>query len=191
MYCHVQDYHVEVKSIYVAMLVIKGSVTTRAPATCARSLQKLPINRLCCIFTKFLNGQFTKLLLVISIPVDPNTTQLAFIPSANPRDTEPPEVFLSFTVSVLPPTNVTCQLNETSVAISSLSREVFSKELDTSAGGESPSPATNVTVTIKTRQAGDYQCNIFVFKTSESDYMHLQTTPIHITGWIQLYTLAL
>ena len=130
-------------------------------------------------------------LFIVSIPVDPYTTQLEFVPSAKPKNAEPPEVILSFNVSVLPPTNVTCQLKGDSVTVSSVSREVLSKEYNTSPGDESPSPATNVTVTMKTREAGNYWCNISVFKTSDSGYKYLLTAPIHIAGWIQLYTCIL
>ena len=79
------------------------------------------------------------------------------------RDTDPPEFTLSFNVIVAPPTYVTCQVGNTPVDVAFLSREV-------TAGLYLPpsnaTPVTNVTVTLRTRQAGNYTCTVSVFRSS-------------------------
>ena len=126
-------------------------------------------------------------LIAAAIP-HPNVTELSFIPSTKPRDTDPPEVILSFNVSVAPPTYVTCQVDGTPVDVAVLSHEVAaSKYLPPSTA----SPVTNVTVTLRTRQAGNYQCTVSVFRASmvEGDTNALtspETSPITILGQITM-----
>ena len=106
-----------------------------------------------------------------------------FIPSLKARDTEPPEVIIFFNVTVLPPTYVTCQASGNSVNVSTLKREVSVEELYIPQGVGSTSPVTEVTVTMRTRQEGDYQCSVSVFTTTENNLVYGQTTPVSISGW--------
>ena len=113
----------------------------------------------------------------------PNTvvTGLSHIPSTKPKDTDPPELILSFNVSVAPPTYVTCQVGSTPVDVAVVSREV-------TAGLYSPpstaSPVTNVNVTLRTRQAGNYQCTVSVFRASGNNLTDATTSSISISGSI-------
>ena len=114
---------------------------------------------------------------------NPVLTELLYIPSTKPRDIDPPELILSFNVSVAPPTYVTCQVGSTPVDVAVLSREV-------TAGLYSPpstaSPVTNVTVTLRTRQAGDYECIVSVFRASGNNLTDNTTSPISISGRITM-----
>ena len=118
-------------------------------------------------------------LLTIIAPPNVSFSELSFIPSAEPRYTEPPELILFFNVYITPPTNVTCQVDNFPVNISVLSREVI-------LGVYNPlnyallSPVTNVTVTLRTRQAGSYQCTVSVFRASGDSLPYVQTPPINV-----------
>ena len=118
---------------------------------------------------------------------DPEVTDFTFIPSAKPRDNDPPELIFSFNVSIAPPTYVTCQVDGTPVDVADLSREVTSALylLPNTA-----SPVTSVTVTLRTRQAGNYQCTVSVFRASmESSTKNLtnaRTSLINISGKITM-----
>ena len=81
----------------------------------------------------------------------------------NQRVADPPEFTLSFDVNVTPPTYVTCQVDSTPVNVTALSRQVTSGER---IQGTTNSPVTSVTVTLRTRQAGKYQCLVSVFRAS-------------------------
>ena len=108
---------------------------------------------------------------------------VAFIPSTNPRDTDPPELILSFNVMVAPPTYVTCQVGNTPVDVAALSREVTAGEYLPSS---TASPVTNVTVTLRTRQAGNYTCTVSVFRASGYNLIDAAASSISILGRITM-----
>ena len=68
------------------------------------------------------------------------------------RDANPPVFTLTFNVSNGPPTNVTCTdgSNPFTIASGDLSRVIVN----------GPGSVTQVTVTVRTRQAGTYQCTV-------------------------------
>ena len=115
----------------------------------------------------------------------PNATvsEISFSPSPKPKDTEPPEIILSFSVSVAPPTYVFCEVNNTTVDVTVLSREVTAGEY---LPPNTTSPVTNVNVTLRTRQAGNYQCTVSVFRASGNNLNDVTTSPISILGKIAL-----
>ena len=94
------------------------------------------------------------------------------------RDSDPPEFALNFSVSTFPPTYVTCQVETTQVEIFNLTREVvineYNKSLDLV-------PQINVSVTLRERMAGNYQCIVTVFRSGESN-LTLYTDKISIQG---------
>ena len=114
---------------------------------------------------------------------NPIVTNLTFIPSTKSRDSDPAELILSFNVMVAPPTYVTCQVDDTPVDVADLSREVTSTLYLPS---NTTSPVTSVTVTLKTRQAGGYQCTVSVFRASMTCSTNALndaiTSPINISG---------
>ena len=99
------------------------------------------------------------------------------------RDADPPEFTLSFDVMVTPPTNVICQVDSTPVDVTDLSRQVTSGEYNPPS---TDSPVTSVTVTLKTKQAGNYQCTVSVYRATGSDLTDVSTSPINISGWITM-----
>ena len=108
-----------------------------------------------------------------SVTATPNpviSSSLLFNLPNQSRDTDPPEFTLSFSVMVAPPTNVTCQVGNTPVDVAVLSRKVTSGQY---LPPSTTSPVTSVTVTLRTRQAGNYQCNVSVFRSS---MVHVDTT---------------
>ena len=122
------------------------------------------------------------MLKLAAVP-NPNVSSLSFIPPTKTRDADPPYLILTFSVSTAPPTYVTCEVDTTPVDISVLTREVTTTEyipLDP----KSPLPSTNVTVTLRTRQAGDYHCNVSVFRASGNNVTDVKTPLISITGWL-------
>ena len=126
------------------------------------------------------------MLVATAAPI-PVVSAVSFIPSTKPGDTDPPELILSFSVRVAPPTNVTCQVDSTPMDVSDLSREVtYGEYLPLNP----TSPVTNVTVTLRTRQAGDYQCNVSVLRasmTNTTDYLTDATTsPVSISGRVAI-----
>ena len=108
-------------------------------------------------------------------------SEVSFIPSTKPSDTDPAEFILSFNVSVAPPTYVTCQVDSTPVDVAVLSREVTVGEY---LPPSTASPVTNVNVTLRTRQAGNYQCTVSVFRASGSALNDTTTSPISVSGRI-------
>ena len=104
---------------------------------------------------------------------------LVFGPPSQSRDTDPPEFTLSFAVSVAPPTYVTCQVDGIPVDVTDLSRQVTSGEY---LPPNTDSPVANVTVTMKTRQAGDYMCTVSVFRSSGSNLIDATSDPVSVTG---------
>ena len=99
-----------------------------------------------------------------------------------PRYMDPPEFFLSFEVGVAPPTYVTCQIDGSPLDIAQLSREVTAGEYSTSGESIASSPVTNVTVTLRTRQAGNYQCTVSVFRASGTSLSEVNTSSISVSG---------
>ena len=116
---------------------------------------------------------------------DPNpvVTEVSFIPSTKPRDTDPPKLILSFSVMIAPPTYVTCQVGNTPVDVAVLSREVTAGEYQPSSN---TLPVTNVNVTLRTRLAGDYRCTVNVHRASRNDLNDATTAPISISGKITM-----
>ena len=104
---------------------------------------------------------------------------LSLILSKEPRNSDPPELILSFETFIAPPTYVACQVNSTPVNIAVLSREV-------TAGLYNPpstaSPVTNVNVTLRTRQAGKYHCTVSVYRSSGGNLTDVKTSPLPVLG---------
>ena len=126
-------------------------------------------------------------MLTATATPNPVVTKVSFIPSTMPRDTDPPELILSFNVSVAPPTYVTCQVGSTTVDVDVLSREVTAGEYQPSS---SLLPVTNVNVTLRTRQAGNYHCTVSVYRASMVTGTDMltspETSPITISGRITI-----
>ena len=101
---------------------------------------------------------------------------------------DPPELILSFDVVVAPPTFVTCQVDSTPVDVAVLSCEVTAGQY---LPPNTTSPLTNVTVTLRTRQAGSYQCTVSVYRASGSELKNATTSPINISGRASLEHLLL
>ena len=108
---------------------------------------------------------------------------MTFIPSTYPRDTDPPEITLSFNVSVAPPTHVTCLVDSTPVDVAVLSREVTDGLY---LPPSTASPVTSVNVTRRTRQAGNYECTVSVFRASGNNLTNAATSSVNISGKIIL-----
>ena len=125
-------------------------------------------------------------LLHAAIP-NPVVTEVSFVSSNKPRDNDPPELVLSFNVTVAPPTYVTCQVDNTPVDVAILSREVTAGEY---LPPSTASPVTNVSVTLRTRQAGNYQCTVSVFRANGDNLTNATTSPISISGKIYITTLT-
>ena len=105
------------------------------------------------------------------------------IQSTYPRDVDPPEVILSFKVSVAPPTTVICQIDSTRMDGAMITREVTAGEYLPS---NTSSPVTNVNVTLRTRQAGNYLCTVSTFRASGNDLANANTSSIEFSGVITL-----
>ena len=120
---------------------------------------------------------------IVATP-NPNISAVSFIIPAKPRDT--PDLILTFSVSIAPPTYVTCQVDSIPVDISTLSHEVTDAEYLPS---NTTSPVTNVALTLKARQAGNYQCTVSVFRASGDNLTDVQTPPISILGQGTIQTL--
>ena len=115
-------------------------------------------------------------------------SEVLFNLTTSERDADLPEFTLAFNVSVVPPTYVTCQVDSTPVNVTDLSREVTARLYitDEDPTDEDPTdPVTSVTVTLRTREAGNYQCNVSVFRAS-GDNLTKATLPISISGRITL-----
>ena len=67
--------------------------------------------------------------------------------------------------------------------VADISREVIAGEY---LPPSKASPATNVTVTVKTRQAGNYTCNVSVFRASGDNITDVTTAPLVISGTIAM-----
>ena len=78
-----------------------------------------------------------------------------------------PSVFtLTFNVSDGPPTNVSCSVGDSMLPVRHLSREIIN----------GTGFITQVTVTVESRQAGDYKCTV-------SNDRVIDGTISHITAW--------
>ena len=132
---------------------------------------------------KFLNLLYVVISFTDTATPNPVVTGLSYIPSTMPRDTDPPELILSFSVTVAPPTNVTCQVGSTPVDVAVLSREVTAGEYQPSSN---TLPVTNVNVTLRTRQAGNYQCTVSVYRASMDALTDATALPIAISGKITM-----
>ena len=130
------------------------------------------------LYTCKLENYVVIFLTTTAVP-NPAVTGVSIIPSTEPRDTDPPELILSFSVMVAPPTYVTCQVGSTPVDVAVLSREVTA---GTYVAPNSDSPVTNVNVTLRTRQAGNYMCTVSVYRASGNNLTDATTSPIVISG---------
>ena len=112
----------------------------------------------------------------------PNVTtgsELVFVLPSQSRGNDPPNFTLSFDVILAPPTYVTCQIDNTPVDVAVLSREVTAGEY---IPGHTDSPVTNVTVTLRTRQAGNYACTVSVFRASGNDLNDVTSANVSVTS---------
>ena len=106
------------------------------------------------------------------------------------RDRDPPEFTLSFAVATAPPTDVKCVhvVGSTlvDVELSSLSRRVLEGQYIVNENGTvNQTVRIEVNVTLETRQAGDYQCTVSVFRANQPMFVPLTeaTTPmVTVTG---------
>ena len=80
--------------------------------------------------------------------------ETAFTLVSTARDTDPPVFTLSFNVTDIPPSIVTCTVNATTIDIpdEDIDRHVIEVVY--------PNARVLVTVTIRSRQSGSYQCTI-------------------------------
>ena len=133
------------------------------------------------IYILFLN-HFVILLTSVATP-NPSVTKVSFTPSTKPKDTDPPELILSFSVTVAPPTYVTCQVDSTPVDVAVLFREVIATEYQPSIFVV---PETYVTITLRTKQSGNYQCSVSAYRASMTPTTNAlsdaTTLPITISG---------
>ena len=101
---------------------------------------------------------------------------MTFIKAEEPPSTNPPTFFLSFDVSIAPPTTVHCQVGGTLLDVIELNRVVLESTY-------LPPPTNVVTnVTLRSRMAGEYQCNVSVFRASGSALEVASTPPLTIMG---------
>ena len=81
-------------------------------------------------------------------PVVNSSVQFSLISS---RDADPPQFTLSFNVSNAPATTVNCSVNDEPIENMGVSRDILDGE---------PPTLTEVTVTIRQRSAGVYNCTV-------------------------------
>ena len=94
-----------------------------------------------------------KVIIIYLTTIDgPDTDSFMKLSLISTRDANPPVFTLSFNVSDGPPTNVTCTdgTNPLTIDSSDLSRVIVN----------GPQSVTQVTVTVRMRQAGIYQCTV-------------------------------
>ena len=121
------------------------------------------------------------LLLQLAATPGPVLMGIDFTTPESSRGKDPPEVILSFNALVAPPTFVTCEVDGTPVDVADLSREVILAQY---LPPNTVSPETSVTVTLRTRQAGHYQCTVSVFRASGSNLTSATTSAVSISGKI-------
>lgn len=102
--------------------------------------------------------------------------------SAQQRDANPPWFSLAFNVTPAPPTFVTCQNDGNQVDVVYLSREVGAGVYQTEGATVVSATETEVTVTVVTREAGGYQCNVSVFRSSGDMLSNAVSMPLIISG---------
>ncbi len=103
--------------------------------------------------------------------VDRNESTLFSLVSTT-RDTDPPVFTLCFNVTTLPPSTVTCTVNGTMI-------DIPDEDIDRSVTeAQYPDTSVLVTVTIRSRQSGSYQCTI----GGISGNMESTSVPLIITG---------
>ena len=90
------------------------------------------------------------------------------------RDVSPPLFTLSYTVTIRPPTNVTCTVNGKPLSIDNLDRTVVT------------TTSVSVTVTISNRTSGDYVCTV-----QSTVGPAVMTDTVAITGKLQINVLML
>ena len=95
----------------------------------------------------------------------------------------PPVFSLSFNVSNGPPTIVSCSVNGNRIS-TELSREIVN----------GPGSVTRVTVTVRLREAGNYQCTVFNVRVADGSNGVIggvqalsSTTSFSLSGLCQLY----
>ena len=90
------------------------------------------------------------------------------------RDANPPVFTLTFNISDGPPTDINCTdgSNPFTIANGDLSRVVV----------DGPESVTQVTVTVRMRQAGTYQCAVFNARVPNDTIDNVIATNSSITG---------
>ena len=88
---------------------------------------------------------------------------------------------------VAPPTYVTCEVENTPVDVAVLSRKVTAGLYDPPS---TAAPVTHVDVTMRTRQAGNYQCTVSVFRASGNNLTDSTTSPISVSGRLTMTQLV-
>ena len=133
------------------------------------------------IYIQFLNH--VVILLTSAATPNPSVTKVSFTPSTKPKYTDPPELILSFSVTVAPPTYVTCQVDSIPLDVAVLFREVIATEYQPSIFVV---PETYVKVTLRTKQSGNYQCSVSPHRASMTPttnaLTNATTLPISILG---------
>ena len=114
-------------------------------------------------------------LLFFIVSPNPSAGSLTFNLLAQSRYANLPEFTLNFEVVNAPPTYIECYVDEHPVDVATLSREVL-------VANYMPVPKTSITVMLKTRQAGNYHCNVSVFRASVSKLNDTKTPLLSITG---------
>ena len=116
---------------------------------------------------------------------DPCAVNSTFHLLTQSRYADPPDFTLNFKVLFAPPTDITCQVDGDPVDVVTLAREIIAANYVPTSDGSSP--ITSVTVTLRTRQAGNYTCTVSVFRASKSNLADAMTPPICIEGWLTVY----
>ncbi len=109
--------------------------------------------------------------IISETPVVGSSTLFSLVSTT--RDTDPPVFTLSFNVTNLPPSTVTCTVNGTMIDIPDEDIDRYVTE------AQYPDTSVSVTVTIRSRQAGSYQCTIGGIISGN---METITDPLIITG---------
>ncbi len=114
--------------------------------------------------------------IIISVtPTVGNSTLFSLVSTS--RDTDPPVFTLSFNVTNLPPSTVTCTVSGTMIDIPDEDIDRYVTE------AQYPDTSVLVTVTIRSRQSGSCQCTI----GGIPDNMESTSVPLTITGIMCYY----
>ena len=114
--------------------------------------------------------------LFLAGPVVNSTVQFSLI---SPRDADPPQFTLSFNVTNAPATTVNCSVNDEPIENMSVSRDILDGE---------PPTLTEVTVTIRQRSTGVYNCTVSNARVEDGT---LTVNGINITASPGLATVTL